>query len=113
MISRAVQAGVPAAWVAGDEVYGADPQLRRTVREHGIGYVLQVAANRRVPTHTGPMRVDELPALIPPGGWQTYSAGKGSKGTRYYAWAWIALQPEDPDDAGQHHVLIRRNDFDR
>jgi SRSO17 transposase len=40
MISRAVQAGVPAAWVAGDEVYGADPQLRRTVREHGIGYVL-------------------------------------------------------------------------
>ena len=110
MISRAVQAGVPAAWVAGDEVYGADPQLRRTVREHGIGYVLQVAANRRVPTHIGPMRVDELPALIPPGGWQTYSAGKGSKGPRYYAWAWIALQPEDPDDAGQHHVLIRRND---
>ena len=110
MISRAVQAGVPAAWVAGDEVYGADPQLRTTVREHGIGYLLQVAASRRVPTHAGPIRVDELPALIPPGGWQTYSAGKGSKGPRYYAWAWIALQPEDPDDAGRHHVLIRRND---
>jgi hypothetical protein len=46
---------VPAAWVAGDEVYGADPRLRAAVRDHGLGYVLAVAANRRVPTHAGPM----------------------------------------------------------
>jgi SRSO17 transposase len=110
MISRAFAAGVSAAWVAGDEVYGADPALRRTVREHGLGYVLQVAANRRVPTHAGPMRVDQLPALLPEQAWQTYSAGAGSKGPRYYTWAWVEIQPEDPDDAGQHHLLIRRND---
>jgi len=111
MISRAVQAGVPAAWVAGDEVYGADPELRRTVREHGLGYVLQTAANRRVPTDAGAIRVDELAATAPASAWQTYSAGAGSKGPRYYAWAWIALLPEDGDDhGGQHHLLIRRND---
>jgi SRSO17 transposase len=110
MIARAVQAGVPAGWVAGDEVYGADPMLRRTVREHGLGYVLQIAANRRLPTHAGPMRVDQLPALLPKHAWQTYSCGPGSKGPRYYAWAWIALQPEDPDDVGHHHLLLRRND---
>src|SRR5947208_3158457 len=28
MITRALDAGVPAWWVAGDEVYGADPGLR-------------------------------------------------------------------------------------
>jgi hypothetical protein len=28
MITRATDAGVPAAWVAGDEVYGAEPALR-------------------------------------------------------------------------------------
>jgi SRSO17 transposase len=28
MITRAAQAGVSARWVAGDEVYGADPTLR-------------------------------------------------------------------------------------
>ena len=28
LIDRAVEANVPAAWVAGDEVYGADPRLR-------------------------------------------------------------------------------------
>ena len=113
MITRAVQAGVPAAWVAGDEVYGADPVLRRTVREHGLGYVLQVAANRRVPTHAGPIRVDALPALLPETAWATYSCGRGSKGDRLYSWTWIGLLPEHDDDSDQHerhHLLIRRND---
>ena len=112
MITRAVQAGVPAAWVAGDETYGADPTLRRTVRQHGLGYLLQVAANRRVPTHAGPIRVDQLPGMLPPRAWQTYSAGPGSKGDRIYSWAWIELLPDDDTDTdtgGQYHLLIRRN----
>jgi len=96
--------------VAGDEVYGADPRLRATIRRHGLGYVLQIAANRRVPTTAGPIRVDRLPDLLPPWVWQKRSAGAGSKGHRYYSWAWIALLPENPRDTGQHHVLIRRND---
>jgi len=114
MITRAVATGVPAGWVAGDEVYGADPTLRATVRQHGLGYLLQVAANRRVPTHAGPMRVDAIPALITDTAWQTYSCGRGSKGHRDYSWAWIDLLPEpgDPhgaDQVGRHHLLIRRN----
>lgn len=32
MITTALRAGVPACWVAGDEVYGADPGLRKAVR---------------------------------------------------------------------------------
>jgi SRSO17 transposase len=110
LITRTVYAGVPAAWVAGDEVYGADPTLRRTVRQLGLGYVLQAAANRRVPTAAGPIRVDHLPGMLPTHAWQQYSAGAGSKGHRIYSWAWIALPPEDPDETGQHHLLIRRND---
>ena len=111
MVTRAVEAGVPASWVAGDEVYGADPRLRATIRSHGLGYVLQVAANRGVPTDAGPIRVDQLPALLPSWAWQKRSAGTGSKGHRYYSWAWISVLPEDPaDDTGHHHVLIRRND---
>ena len=110
MITRAVEAGVPAAWVAGDEVYGADPTLRATVRGHGLGYVLQVAANRRVPTHAGMVRLDQLPATLPDRAWQRYLAGPGSKGPRYYSWAWITLLPEDETGSGEHHLLIRRND---
>jgi SRSO17 transposase len=110
LIARAVTAAVPAAWVAGDEVYGADPRLRAAVRGHHLGYVLAVAANRRVPTHAGPIRVDALPALIPAHAWQQHSAGAGAHGPRLYSWAWFRLLAEDTTDTGIHHLLIRRND---
>jgi hypothetical protein len=93
MIGRAVAAGTPVAWVSGDEVYGADPTLRATVRELGLGYVLQVAANRRVATHAGMLRVDAIAALLADTPWQTYSCGRGAKGHRDYAWAWIGILP--------------------
>jgi SRSO17 transposase len=110
LIERAVEAAVPASWVAGDEVYGADPQLRAAVRGHHLGYVLAVAANRRVPTHAGAIRVDMLPALLPIRAWQRHSAGPGAHGPRLYSWAWFRLLPEDDTDTGVHHLLIRRND---
>jgi excisionase family DNA binding protein len=110
LIARAVEAKVPAAWVAGDEVYGADPRLRAAIRGHGMGYVLAVAGNRRVPTAAGAIRVDALPAQLGTRAWQNYSAGAGSHGHRFYSWAWITLRPEDDHDTGHHHLLIRRND---
>ena len=110
LIDRAVAAKVPAAWVAGDEVYGADPHLRAAIRGHGLGYVMAIAANRRVPTHAGPIRVDALPALIPAHAWQKLSAGAGAHGPRLYSWAWFRLLAEDGPGSGVHHLLIRRND---
>jgi SRSO17 transposase len=115
MITAAVKAGTPASWVAGDEVYGADPRLRAAVRQAGLGYVLQVAANRRIRTVAGPVRVDEFAQAVPARAWQKASAGAGSKGQRIYSWAWAAIDPEHAEDetpstSGQHHLLIRRND---
>lgn len=110
LIDRAAEAKIPASWVAGDEVYGADPQLRSAVRGHGLGYVLAVAANRRVPTNAGRIRVDALPALLPIRAWQRHCAGAGAHGPRMYSWAWFRLNSEDADDTGVHHLLIRRND---
>jgi SRSO17 transposase len=110
LIDRAVAAEVPAAWVAGDEVYGADPRLRAAIRGHQLGYVMAIAANRRVPTHAGPLRVDALPALLPQHAWQKHSAGVGAHGPRLYSWAWFRLLAEDDTTTGVHHLLIRRND---
>ncbi|HEY5842192.1 MAG TPA: hypothetical protein VIU87_12110 [Mycobacterium sp.] len=81
-----------------------------TNRGHGLGYVLAVAANRRVPTAAGPIRVDRLPAMLPKRAWQKHSAGLGARGDRIYSWAWVSLLPEDDTDTGHHHLLIRRND---
>src|SRR5215213_9013064 len=37
MLARALDAGVPAAWVTGDEVYGANPGLRAELEARGVG----------------------------------------------------------------------------
>ena len=104
-------AKVPAAWVAGDEVYGADPRLRAAIRGHGLGYVLAVSANRRVPTQAGPIRVDRLPAQLPRRAWQKHSAGAGSHGPALLLLGLDrAAGPKIDTDTGCHHLLIRRND---
>src|SRR6185503_3116897 len=74
------------------------------------GLVLAISANRRVPTHAGPIRVDRLLAQLRSWAWQKHSAGAGSHGQRYYSWAWITLLAEDDTDTGWHYLLIRRND---
>ena len=48
MITAALEAGMPAGWVAGDEVYGVNPELRQRLQQRGIGYVLGIGANRTV-----------------------------------------------------------------
>ena len=49
MLERALDAGVPCAWVAGDGVCGADRALRRRIEARGgLGYVLAVTGGRRV-----------------------------------------------------------------
>ena len=45
------------------------------------------------PPGPGRCRVDELAANLPDTAWQRRSAGNGSKGPRYYSWAWLALLP--------------------
>jgi SRSO17 transposase len=108
MIRRALDAGVPASWVAGDEVYGADPDLRTMLHDRQIGYVLAVSCDRRVPTSAGHRAVGELAAGLPKRAWQRRSAGAGAKGPRMYSWAWITTT-ETPT-VGSCSVLIRRND---
>ena len=108
MLTRVVNAGTPARWATGDEVYGADPELRHSLRELGLGYVLGIGCNRTVPTADGPRRVDNLAtALTCTGDWRRVSAGTGAKGQRWYSWALLDVVDDAP---GHHHLLIRRND---
>jgi SRSO17 transposase len=106
MISRALDAGAPAAWATADEVYGADPGLRARLEEHRTGYVLAVAKSHPVTTAAGSLRVSALAARLPLRAWQRLSAGAGAKGQRWYDWAWIAIEPGRP---GYHWLLIRRS----
>src|SRR3954447_9847081 len=91
MIDRAVAAGTPAAWAAGDEVYGADPALRKALASHALGFVLAVAKSHRFTTGIGPRRAIDLAVRLPSSAWQRISAGPGAKGPRRYDWALIEV----------------------
>jgi SRSO17 transposase len=108
MISRALDAGVTAAWVTGDEVYGSDPELRRELEERATGYVLAVACSHPATASGRKYRADALAARVPARGWQRYSAGPGAKGHRYYDWALISLD-HPQDRPGYRWLLIRRS----
>lgn len=113
MITAAVQAQVPARWAAADEAYGNNTTLRSQLRKLGLGYVLAVSRDHLLPLDGGKTRrrADLVAADLPANAWTRRSAGAGSKGPRYYDWAWLADvgADGDPDGDGRHSVLIRRN----
>lgn len=108
MIARALEAGVPAEWVTGDEVYGNDPGLRTELESRGMGYVLAVGCAAPITTTTGLWRADTLAAMLPRRAWQRLSAGAGAKGYRYYDWAWMDIH-HAADQAGYQWLLVRRH----
>jgi SRSO17 transposase len=108
MITRGVEAGLPAGWVTADEVYGIDPDLRTQLENLGLGYVLGIGCNRRVTIHGDRggvrMRADQVAASLGEHCWTRYSAGVGAKGPRFYEWAFVTLHPDD--GLGHRWLLI-------
>jgi SRSO17 transposase len=91
MLERAFAAGVRAAWVTADAVYGNDSKFRRFLEDRGQPYVLAVQAGQRVWVGLRQTRVDDLAAGLPAGAWRRASAGDGAKGPRLYDWAVVPL----------------------
>jgi SRSO17 transposase len=93
-------------FACGDEVYGACTQLREFFEERGQAYVLRVASNFTLTLAMGTKLTcaEAVSWLVrDKRRWEVRSAGKGSKGERWYAWAWIATA------SPRHHLLIRRH----
>ena len=84
MITRVLDAGTPAGWVTGDEVYGQDPKLRAELACRGLGYVLAIRKSDLVLTPTGPLQARKLAKRLPVRAWQRISAGPDAKDPRWY-----------------------------
>lgn len=113
MVERALDAGVPTAWVVADEVYGSDSALRRMLEARGQAYVLAVRSNEKVATWPpyGPpdqVGVADLVATVPAEGWHRLSCGEGAQGPRLYDWASVPLRPA-LREGWVHAVLLRRH----
>ena len=112
MLTRALDGGVPAAWVTGDEVYGQYYRLRVMLEERQAPYVLAVPVNQKViATVDGKvtdLRADALAAMLPTQAFKKISAGPGAKGPRLYHWARAAIRPLEQTGKG-YWLLARRN----
>ncbi len=111
MLTRALDAAVPAGWVTADEVYGQSYRLRAALEARGMPYVLAVPVNQYV-VATGvagltQCRVDAVSAAVPDSDWSRLSAGAGAKGPRLYDWARVPIRPLS--EPGRYWLLVRRS----
>jgi len=108
MLWRSLDAGVRAAWVTGDTVYGSHRPLRAGLEARQQAYALAVTCQEHVEVAGQQQRVDQLAKALAPAAWQRLSAGAGSKGPRLYDWARLELS--SPAPAGwERWLVIRRS----
>ncbi len=99
-VRRLTAAGLPARWVAADEVYGRSGDLRRACEQAGLAYVLIIPCDYQVTTAAGAVtRADQAAADAV---FERRSCGTGSKGPRISDWALIAT------GRPRQFLLIRR-----
>jgi SRSO17 transposase len=109
MLVRAFAAGMPAAWVTGDEVYGNDGGFRRWLEGEARAYVLAVARSHMVwGEGFVQRRVEAVVVDLPDEAWHRIEVGAGSKGPRVYDWACGRL-PYLTAEGWAHWLLVRRS----
>src|ERR687898_496800 len=114
MLGRALEAGVKAAWVVADSVYGDSRRLGMFLEEREQPYVLAVSGKAYVWAGLRQHRVGEVlealgrGELLPEEGFKRISVGDGSKGPRLYDWLRLPLNP--PMQEGfQRWLVVRRS----
>ena len=98
--------GLAFDFICGDEVYGSCTRLREFLETAGQAYVLRVASSFMITLAPGTKltSAEAVKRLVKDKRrWEVRSAGKGSKGERWYAWTWIATA------SPRHHLLVRRH----
>ena len=112
MVERALESGIPFAWVAGGDVYGSDRDLRLWLERVGVAHVLAIKCNEKLWAcmETGPkqVRADRLASQVDETGWKRLNAGNGAKGPLVYDWAAVDIQPLRKSDKG-YWLLARRS----
>jgi SRSO17 transposase len=98
--------GLSFDFACGDEVYGSCTELRQFLEDRGQAYVLQIASSFTLTLAPGTRMTcaDAVKKLLKgKRAWEIRSAGQGSKGERWYAWAWLGTA------SPRHSLLVRRH----
>ncbi|MGH3299605.1 MAG: IS701 family transposase, partial [Trebonia sp.] len=110
LLQQASDRGTRAGLVTADEGYSGH-DLRKSIRELGLGYVTAVRSNYPVTLPSGrKTTVKKAAALVKPGMWQPMRTGQATKGAKDYDWAMMETAPDDTPDGHEpgHAVLLLR-----
>jgi SRSO17 transposase len=111
MLARALDAGVEAAWVVADAVYGDSRRLGMMLEKRAQPSVLALSGTAHVWVGLQQQRVGDVLAGLrdtPGDGWQRRSAGDGAKGPRRYDWLRLPLHAPLQDGFARW-LLVRRS----
>jgi SRSO17 transposase len=106
LLARTFAAGVRAAWVTADSIYGGVYALRHFLEEREQPFVLAVPSTQRVGLSA---KAAQVVASWPPEVWERLSAGEGSQGPRWYDWACMTMPWRDAPAGMTHFLLARRS----
>ena len=107
MLARTLDAGVPASWVAGDEVYGADPGLRVDLEERRDR--LRAGRGLQPPVHHRAAHRPRRRACPPPAPACMAAILRQARAPKATATTTGPGSAIDPGPPGHHWLLIRRN----
>lgn len=113
MVEQAFAAGLVAGWVTADTLYGCDRRLRQCLEQRYQRYVLAIKSNELLPRDAfWCLNAKYVAEDFATEDWQRLSAGAGTKGPRWFDWAWrelpYATGGQDAQGWGQW-LLVRRN----
>ncbi len=117
-LERALDAGVPAAGVTSDSIYGGDRRRRVWLEQREQPFVLAGAKNEPLwavldgTWAWGQPHAEVIAAHAPAADWQRLSAGNGAKGPRLDDWTPIRLarlQLSAEERRWEHWLLVRRS----
>lgn len=106
LLERAFVAGVHAAWVTADSIYGGVYALRHFLEEREQPFVLAVPSTQRVGLTA---KAAQVVTAWPPEAWERLSAGEGSQGPRWYDWGCMSMPWRDAPEGMTHFLLARRS----
>ncbi len=118
MLTRTLEAGLPARWLTADEVYGSDSRFRGFLQRRGLSYVVAISCQTQLyyqglRTQGLRTRVDEHAAAFGKRMWKRLSCGAGTKGEKIYDWALVSW-PAPVEDGSvarsfTKSLLVRRS----
>ena len=120
MVARAIKAGVPFGWVTADSVYGVG-DIELALRRAYKSYVLGVTGQHSFWSWDAEVDVagtaEEVAKALVEGDWVRLSAGAGTKGPRWFDWAYVelatlradALDPALDQSLWTRGLLVRRS----